>query len=68
MEKNLEHIESRVQQMYDYQLDPAFIEDKLIDIEDRLRRKNLRVDGMKERPNETWKDCEKELVHFLRKA
>ena len=54
--------------MYDYQLDPAFIEDKLIDIEDRLRRKNLRVDGIKERPNETWKDCEKELVHFLRKA
>ena len=29
MEENSGHIESRVQKMYDYQLDPAFIEDKL---------------------------------------
>ena len=47
--------------MYDYQLDQAFIEDKLIDLEDRSRRNNLRVDGIKERPNETWEDDEKEL-------
>ena len=53
VEENLGHIESRVQEMYDYQLDPAFIEDKLIDLEDRSRRNNLRVDGIKERPNET---------------
>ena len=50
--------------MYDYQLDPAFIEDKLIDLEDRSKRNNLRVDGSKERPNETWEDCENEL-HIL---
>ena len=53
VEENLGHTESRVQEMYDYQLDPAFIEDKLIDLEDRSRRNNLRVDGIKERPNET---------------
>ena len=41
----LGHIESRVQKMYGYQLDPAFIEYKLIDLEDRSRRNNLRVDG-----------------------
>ena len=29
VEENLEHIENCVQEMYDYQLDPAFIEDKL---------------------------------------
>ena len=52
--------------MYDYQLDSAFIEDKLIDLEDRWRRNNLRVDGIKERPNETWEDCENE--NFLRKV
>lgn len=33
MEENLGHIESRVQGMYDYQLDPAFIDDKLIGLE-----------------------------------
>ena len=61
VEENSEHIESRVQEMYDYQLDPAFTEDKLIDLEDRSRRNNLRVDGIKERPNETWEDCKKGL-------
>ena len=34
VEENLGHIENRVQEMYDYQLDPSFIEDKLIDLED----------------------------------
>ena len=47
--------------MYDYQLDPAFIEGKLIDLEDRSRRNNLRVDDIKEKPNETWEGCKKEL-------
>ena len=47
--------------MYDCQLDPAFIEEKLIDLEDRSRRNNLRADGIKERPNETWEDCENQL-------
>ena len=60
VEGNLGHTESCVQEMYNYQLDPAFTEDKLIDLEDRWRRNNLRVDDIKERPNETWEDCENE--------
>ena len=40
VEENLGHIESRVQEMYGYQLDPAFIEDKLIDLEGRSRQNN----------------------------
>ena len=51
--------------MYDYQLDPAFIEDKLIDLEGRSSRNNLKVDGIKERSNEVWEDSENELHdHF----
>ena len=53
VEENLGHIDSHAQEMYDYQLDLAFIEDKLLDLEDRSRRNNLRVDDIKERPNET---------------
>ena len=53
MEENLGHTESHIQEMCDYQLDPTFTEDKLIELEDRPRRNNLRVDGIKERPNET---------------
>ena len=59
MEENLGHIEGHVQEMY--QLDPAFIEDKLIDLKERSRWNNLKVDGINERPNETWENCEKEL-------
>ena len=47
VEENLGHIENRVQEMYDYQLNLSFIEDKLIDLEERSRRNNLRVDGIK---------------------
>ena len=46
--------------MYDYQLDAYFIEDKLIDLDDLSRQNDLRVDDIKERPNETWKDCKGE--------
>ena len=61
MKENLGHIESRVQEMYEYQLDPDFIEDKLTDLEDRLRPNNLRVDCTKEKPNKTWEYSKKEL-------
>ena len=68
MEENLGHIENRVQEIYDYQLDPSFIEDKLIDLEDRSRRNNLRVDGIKERPNETWENWESELHTLFKES
>ena len=61
VEENLGHIESLLQGMFDFQLNPAFIEDKLIDLKGRSRRNNLGVDDIKERPNETWEDCENEL-------
>ena len=33
---------------------------KLIDLEDRSRRNNLRFEGIKELENESWVDCEKQ--------
>ena len=60
MEENLWHTESHIQEMYVYQLDPAFIEDKLIDLDDQLRWNNLRIDDTKERPKKTWADCKME--------
>ena len=61
VEENLEHIESRAQEMYDYQLDLAFAEAKIIDLEDLSKQNIFRIDGIKERPNETWEDCKNEL-------
>ena len=34
---------------------------KLVDLEDRFRRNNLRINGIKERKNETWEECEERL-------
>ena len=68
MEEKLGHIESRVEEMHDYQLDPAFIENQLIDLEDRSRQNNLRADGIKERPNEAWEDCENELHTLFKES
>ena len=61
VEGHLGHTESLLQEMYDFPLNPAFIENKLIDLKSRSRRNNLGGDGFKERPNETWEDCENEL-------
>ena len=41
------------------------VEQKLIDLEDRSRRNNLKVDGTAETPRETWEDCEEKLQEVL---
>ena len=41
---------------------------KLIELEDRSRRNNLRVDGIKERPKETWEDYENELHTLFKES
>ena len=54
--------------MYDYKLGPSFIEDKLIDLEDQSRQNNLRIEGIKEKPNETWEDCKSELPTLFKES
>ena len=65
MEDNLGHIQNHLQKMYDFHLDPHLIEDKLTDLEDPSRRNNLKVDGIKEGPNEIWEDSLTLKMHFL---
>ena len=60
-ENKLADIEHRINEIYDYQIDPDYVERKLIDLEDRLRKSNLRVDGILETPWKTWEDCEEKL-------
>ena len=40
---------------------PTYVEQKLIGLEDRSRRDNLRVDGILKTSGETWEDCEGKL-------
>ena len=46
-------------------LDPNEVSRKLIDLEDRSWRNNLRFDGLTEDPNETWDDCERKVQDVL---
>lgn len=46
-------------------LDPNDVSEKLIELEDRSRRNNLRFDGLTEDTNETWDDCERKIQKIL---
>ena len=39
---------------HEWQLDPEYVHNKLVDLEDRSRRNNLRIDGIKEKVRESW--------------
>ena len=38
---------------------------KLVDLEDRSRRNNLRFEGIKEHENKSWEDCENKINDLL---
>ena len=38
---------------------------KLVDLEDRSRRNNLRILGIKEDPRELWEECENKIYDLL---
>ena len=46
--------------------DPNEMSEKLIELENRSRRNNLRIDGLIEKTNENWNDCEKKVQEVLR--
>ena len=47
-------------------LDLNLASDKLIELEDRSRRNNLRVDGITEQPNETWKEYKEKVMEGIK--
>ena len=61
LEKKYESICVKVDEVYDTQIDPQFVHNKLIDLEDRSRRNNLRIYGVTEMNDETWEKCEEHV-------
>ena len=39
---------------------------KIVDLEDRSRRNNLRIDGKREKENETWNECKEEVQSLIK--
>ena len=65
IEEKYDHINSNVNEIYEYQLDPQYVEEKLIELEDRSRRFNLRIDGVEEGKDETWDQCEEKVLDIF---
>ena len=55
-----ESVCKQVDEIYECQneIDPEYINNKLIDLEDKSRRNNLRIYGITETNDESWEKCE----------
>ena len=58
IKKDLKDLDKNINEVQQDLLDPKYLSSKLIELEDRSRRNNLCIDGIDEKPNETWDECE----------
>ena len=72
VEENMSKVKEDLQEIYEYQIEPDYVNDSLTDIrnkltelEDRSRRNNIRIDGIAEEPGETWEECERKVHRLL---
>ena len=56
---NLNQVKTEIKELGEDVLDPDYVTNKLIELEDRSRRNNIRIDGIEEQQYETWDRCEK---------
>ena len=54
VKNDISQIKADMQEMEDDLLDPYDVSNRLVEMEDRSRRNNLRFDGLMENPKETW--------------
>ena len=54
-------MDAEPQELYSNQINLEYVYNKLIDLEDRSWRCNLRIDGVAERKGETWEQCENKI-------
>ena len=66
LETELDNVEDKVQDIWDYQIDPDCIQHKLIELEYRSRRNNIRTDGIKEEEGETWEISETKATKVVK--
>lgn len=66
IEEKHNDISRRIDEINEYQIDPDYVYEKLVDLEDRSRRNNLRIYGVEETHNETWEKCEEHVEEIFR--
>ena len=58
VKNNIKKVKSGMKEMSEDFLDSDKVSSKLIELEDRSRRNNLRIDGIAEDQNESWHECD----------
>ena len=68
-EKKVEKLQEQINKLWDYQVEPETLElteRKIVELEDRSRRNNLRIDGTTEKENETLDECMQEVQSLIK--
>ena len=58
LNEEIEKPNTQIKSVENDHLDQEEVPSKLIELEDRSRRNNFRIDGVQEKSNETWELCE----------
>ena len=63
---NLNQVKTELKELGKHALDPNYLTNKLIELEDRSRRNNIRIDGIEEEQYETWDRCEENVQKAIK--
>ena len=63
LETELDNLQGKFQEIWDYHINADYIQLKLVESEDRSRQNNLRIDGIEE---EKWEIAESEPTRVFR--
>ena len=66
IKSNIKKVKSDMKEITEDLLDSDKVSSKLIELEDRSRRNNLRIDGIAEDQNESWHECEEKLLEVIK--
>ena len=63
---NLNQVNTELQELGEGVVDSDYVTNKLIELEDRSRRHNIRIDGIEEEQYETWDRCEEKIQKVIK--
>ena len=66
IKENINQVQTNLQHIEDDMLDPDYVMEKLIELEDRSRRNNLQIDGISKVSHETWEMCEDSIKDLIK--
>ena len=63
---NLNQVKTEIQELGEDVLDPDYVTNQLIELEDCSRRNNIRIDRIEEEQYETWGRCEEKVQKVIK--